>query len=148
VSRRGIVVVLGLFVVIVGTFGLLTSGIGRGGGGIEREARGGGGIEREHERAVVAARHIAKSCGWAYDSFDPVVAFSRCRVDDLERVADGQWIVRFEQIRGGRACITIDLHKFHVIEVGRRLLADDSGGPEPPESGDGRQRALCPTHVS
>jgi hypothetical protein len=147
VSRRDIVVVLTLFVAIVGAFGLRTSGLGRG-GGIDREARSGGGIEREHERAVVAAGHIAKSCGWAYDSLDPVVAFSRCRVDNLERVAHGQWIVRFEQIRGGKACVTIDLHKFHVIEVGGRLLADDSGGPEPPELGDGRQRALCPTHFS
>lgn len=129
--------------VMVGIFVLFAWSIGGTKQPIEREQKKP--IKREQERAVAAAQHIALSCGWAFKSLDPEIAFSRCRVDDLDRLKEAVWLVRFIRIGRPRrsACVGVDLRRFRVLDVDGRLLAADSGGPEPPLPGEGRWRASC-----
>lgn len=129
--------------VMVGIFVLFAWGIGGTKQPIEREQKKP--IKREQERAVAAAQHIALSCGWAFKSLDPEIAFSRCRVHDLDRLKEAVWLVRFTRIGRPRrsACVGVDLRRFRVLDVDGRLLAADSGGPEPPLPGEGRWRASC-----
>jgi hypothetical protein len=132
--------------VMVGIFVLFTWGIGDTKQPVERQQEQP--VEREQERAVAAAQHIALSCGWTFghESINPEIAFSRCRVDDLDRLEEAVWLVRFTRIGRPRrsACVGVDLRRFRVLDVDGRLLAADSGGPEPPLPGEGRWRASCP----
>lgn len=53
------------------------------------------GPNAERASAGAAATQIAAFCGWTFH--EPAAAPIRCRVDDLEEVAEGDWRVRLER---------------------------------------------------